>query len=277
MSDFLRASDGNGGREHGPWGEPSDVDRPIFIVGCPRSGTSILRMTLDSHPRISAGPEEASLYWLSQTDGEVDVTRREGYGVSEEKWREMVREIVGSVQSRYAASQGKTRWALKHPELANRLPWVDRVYPNSQVIHIVRSPRDVIASCQKKFGLNASAEYGRRWVRYVRHAEDDGKKLGPDRFLTIRYEDFAAKPEIILREVVEWLGEPWSDEVLQPYSRSHRFPVMPTESKVPVAIHTGSIGKGRGQLLSLPSLMFVRMNGKDLVDRFGYEASPFPR
>jgi hypothetical protein len=205
----------------------------------------------------------------------VDVNRREGYGVSEEKWQEMVRDMVGSIQLRYAESQGKTRWALKHPELANKLSWVDRVYPNSQVIHIVRSPRDVIASCQKKFGRDASVEYGRRWVRYVRHAEDAGKKLGPDRFLTIRYEDFASKPEIVMREVVEWLGEPWSDEVLRPYSRSHRYPVMPTESQVPVAIHTGSIGKGRGQLRSLPSLLFVRLTGNDLVERFRYDASPF--
>jgi hypothetical protein len=264
-----------GDRQPGPWGEPSDVDRPIFIVGCPRSGTSILRMSLDSHPRISAGPEEASLYWLSQTDSAVDVNRREGYGVTEETWQAMVRDLVGTIQVRYAQSQGKTRWALKHPELANRLPWVDRVYPNCQVIHIVRSPRDVVASCQKKFGRDASVEYGRRWTRYVRRAEEAGKKLGSDRFLTIRYEDFAAKPEIIMREVVEWLGEPWSDEVLRPYSRSHRYPVKPTESTVPVAIHTGSIGKGRGKLTSLPSLMYVRLKGIDLVERFGYEASPF--
>ena len=153
----------------------------------------------------------------------------------------------------------------------------DEVYPNSQVIHIVRSPRDVIASCQKKFGRDASVEYGRRWVRYVRNAEDAGKNLGSDRFLTIRYEDFAAKPEIVMREVVEWLGEPWSDEVLRPYSRTHRYPVVATESKVPVAIHTGSVGKGRGELLSLRSLLFVRMNGNDLIERFGYEASPFSR
>jgi Sulfotransferase family len=254
------------------YGEPSDIDRPIFIVGCPRSGTTILRLALDSHPRISAGPEEATLYWLQRNDNDVAGTRRAGYGVSEEQWCEMVRGIVESVQRPYAESQRKTRWALKHPELALVIPWVDKVYPDSQIIHIVRHPRDVIASNQRKFGPRKGVEYGDRWVRYVRSAETEGARLGSDRFRTIRYEDLASEPERVLRDTVEWLGEPWSEDVLWPHGRTHEFPVVRREKSHRVSINANSIGRGRYGAPRL-ALTYVWLEGSDLTEKMGYKVT----
>ncbi len=250
------------------WGEPSEVDRPIFIVGCPRSGTTILRMMLDSHPRISCGPEEPSLFWLSRTDYEGAMLRRRSYGIPEDDWHGIIRNLVEAVQKPYADCQGKTRWALKHPELAQRVPWIDKVYPTSQIIHIVRNPRDVIASSHLKFGRNQTVKYGRRWVACVRGAESAGKKLGPDRFKTIRYEDVVADPPTLMRELISWLGEPWSDDVLHPYARTHENPVE-ASVEPEVTIYKDSVGKGTRQLSPLP-VLYVQVKGKDLVKRFGY-------
>ena len=75
-------------------GEPSLVKHPIFVVGCPRSGTTILRWCLDSHPRISAGPEESAIYFLSKDDNAKARERREGYGVDEDDWCAMVRKCM---------------------------------------------------------------------------------------------------------------------------------------------------------------------------------------
>ena len=233
-------------------------------------------MALDSHPRISAGPEESSLYWLAQTDDEVSSERREKYGVSEDDWHRTVRDLIGTIQERYAQSQGKTRWALKHPELANRLGWIDKVYPESQIIHVVRSPRDVIASCQNMFGRHAGFKYGNRGFRFVRNAERVGKVLGPDRYLRVRYEDLVTSPEKVLREVVGWLGEPWSDAVLRPHARTHRYPVQATDNQKPISFNTDSVGKGKQSLISLPSLLYVRFICNDLVTELGYDAWPLP-
>jgi Sulfotransferase family len=252
------------------FGEPSEVDRPIFIVGCPRSGTSILRVILDSHPRISSGREEATLYWLERLDTEPAVSRRAAYGLTEEVWHELVRQFIGEQQMTYAQSQHKTRWALKFPELALTIPWIDKVYPKSQIIHIVRDPRDVIASSHRQFGKDRSIRYGERWVRYIEYAERDGHDLGSARFKTIRYEDLVTTPEPVLRELLGWLGEDWNDDVLWPYGRTHEHPVIAKPLKRKDSIHAGSVGKGRGNTGFLP-LLYVWLAGKDLLDKFDYD------
>ena len=140
-------------------GEPSEVNRPIFVVGCHRSGTSMLRRSLDSHPRISVGPEDPTLFWLSRTDTDLTRERRAGYGYTEEEWLGMIHDLVEKVHTRYSANQGKTRWASKHPENARIINYLNRIFPTCQVIHIVRNPRDVLASSRRKFGPKPGAHY----------------------------------------------------------------------------------------------------------------------
>ena len=161
----------------GVMGEPSEVRRPIFIVGCHRSGTTMFRKLLDSHPRISSGREDISLFLLSSLDHDLWRVTLHGFGYTEEDWFESVRRIVGDLHSRYAQSQGKNRVALKAPENALILDYINRVYPDCQVIHIVRHPRDVIDSNRRKYGPKRGAFYGRKWVTHVRAAETDGMKL----------------------------------------------------------------------------------------------------
>ena len=168
-------------------GEPSEVNRPIFVAGCHRSGTSVLRRSLDSHPRISAGPEETTLFWLARCDDELGQERRSGYGVYEEEWLAMVRAMSETFHLRYAASAAKTRWALKLPENVLVIDFLDKLYPDCQIIHIVRNPRDVIASNRRKYGPRKDSFYGERWAHYVRTAERLGPPLarkGSGRFAT---------------------------------------------------------------------------------------------
>ncbi len=258
-------------------GEPSEVNRPIFVVGCHRSGTSVLRRSLDSHPRISSGLEETSLFRLAKDDDDLGRERRAGYGVGEEEWLGMVRSMAETFYLRYAASAGKTRWALKLPENALVIDFLDKLYPDCQVIHIVRNPRDVIASNRRKYGPRHDSFYGERWVHLVRTAENTGPRLGVDRFRTIRYEDLVSDPELVLKDLVEWLGEPWSDEVLKVGGRTHRFPASVKqledlkEGEVRKAdIHAESIGRGQGDR-SLVALAYVRLKANDLVKKYGYE------
>lgn len=257
-------------------GEPSEVNRPIFIVGCHRSGTSVLRRSLDSHPRISSGLEETSLWRLAKDDDDLGRERRAGYGVSEDEWFGMVRSMAETFYLRYAASAGKTRWALKLPENALVIDFLDKLYPDCQVINIVRNPRDVIASNRKKYGPRSDWFYGARWVHYVRTAEKTGPRLGVDRFRTIRYEDLVSDPALVLKDLVEWLGEPWSEEVLKVGGRTHKFPATLKqqeelkEGEVRKAdIHTNSVGNGQGDR-SFLAVAYVRLKGNDLVKKYGY-------
>jgi hypothetical protein len=252
-------------------GEPSEVDRPIFVVGCFRSGTSMLQLLLDSHPRISAGPEDPLLYYLSQLDNDYWLSTLEGFGFTEEEWLTKVRGTFEEIQRRYAQSQGKTRWASKAPQNSLIIGFLDKLYPNCQVVHIVRNPRDVIASNRVKFGKAKGAFYGGRWVSHVRSAELDGARLGSDRFRTIRYEDLVTNPEKVMKDLIAWLGEPWSDEVLRFGDRTHSYPprVKPPKQNRKLVVHDRSIGRGK-TIDSLVPLLYVRLRGADLVRKFGY-------
>jgi Sulfotransferase family len=260
-------------------GEPSLVDRPIFIVGCQRSGTTALRQTLDSHPRISAGPEEGALFMLKRSAGRLSRDRRRRYGISEEAWLEMVRRMNEDLMRPYAQSQGKTRWALKHPRLALAIPWLNEVYPDCQVVHIVRNPMDVISSNQRHYGPSRSDLYGKRWVRYAREAERDGTKLlGPERFKTIKYEDLATEPEKVLRDLVEWLGEPWSEQVLYSQAQTHVYPVrrkVNSRSSTELYWNPSSIGRGQKDA-GLVSVLYVKYKCADMTARFGYDVRVHP-
>jgi hypothetical protein len=258
-------------------GEPSEVKSPIFIGGCHRSGTSMLRQILGSHPRISAGHEDTSLYWISRTDHQLLHPTLEACGYTEDEWYSNVRRLVEEAHVRYAESQGKTRWAIKAPENAMIIDYLDKLYPDCQVIHIVRDPRDVIASNQKQFGPNRGAFYGYRWARIVRAAETAGPRLGPERFRTVKYEDLVANPEAELKNLVEWLGEPWSKEVLYPGERTHKYPAK-LKNEPSREITTQSIGKGRSLRSmneDLRALLYVRLKANDLVEKFDYHMSFF--
>jgi hypothetical protein len=211
------------------------------------------------------------LYYLSQLDNDYWRSTLEGYGFTEEEWLTKVRGTFEDLQSRYAQSQGKTRWADKAPQSSLIIGFLDKLYPNCQVVHIVRNPRDVIASNRVKFGKAKGAFYGGRWVSHVRSAELGGARLGSDRFRTIRYEDLVTSPEKVLKDLIAWLGEPWSDEVLRFGDRTHFYPptVKAQKENRRVVINDRSIGRGK-RLESLVPLFYVRLRGRDLVRKFGY-------
>jgi len=233
----------------------------------------MLRQILDSHPRISSGHEDTSLYWIARTDNPLLHPTLKACGYNDDEWYSNVRRLVEEPHIRYAESQGKTRWAIKAPENGLIIDYLDRLYPDCQIIHIVRHPRDVIASNRKKFGPNKTSLYGHRWVSIVRAAETLGPPLGPERFRTVKYEDLVTNPEPELRNLIEWLGEPWNEQVLYPGHRTHKYPARLKSEGTIREVTTGSIGKGkslRSMNEDLRSLLYVRLKANDLVERFGY-------
>jgi len=253
---------------------PTDkAPRPIFIVGCPRSGTTLLRLILDSHPAISAGPESRFL-WGIRTIEERNWSTLAGFGLSLDEWHANVRTLFESFHRRYADAQGKTRWADKSPDYALMLDYVDVLYPDSQIVHIVRDPRDVIDAWRRFYGLKSVQRAARSWVRYVRSAHEFAVGQPAGRVIELRYEDLVRQPEQTLRELISRLGEPWSDDVLNFADRPHRFGAQPLREddwwdQGNTEVRTTSIGVGHRSYTALP-FAFVRRTGGDLLETFGY-------
>lgn len=199
---------------------PSEARPPIFIVGSPRSGTTLTRLIIDSHPDIACGPETHFLIQLE----EITTThwvRMQRYGYDKEYWYRRNAELFDSFQREYAAKRGKTRWADKTPPYAKHLPYVLNLFPNAQLLHVIRDPRAVVASWAQRWGWKSALVAPKIWLDSVSAAQTIGATLPASQYKEIRFEDLVSSPEAVMRPVFEWLGEPWDDGVLQYDKQRH--------------------------------------------------------
>lgn len=193
---------------------------PIFIVGCQRSGTTGLRLMLDSHPNISCGPETRFLRDLEPITGS-EWHRISRFGFPREYWLAKTADFFDSFQSEYAAARGKSRWADKSPLYALILPFIWELFPDAQVIHVIRDVRDVTASHRTAFGYKAALGAPLKWQRYIERARSAAAQMPADRYHEIRYEALVADREQTMLELVEFLGEEWDPGVLDFESKPH--------------------------------------------------------
>lgn len=200
-----------------------DVDvspPPIFIVGCQRSGTTLLRLMLDSHPNISCGPETKILEDLARLP-ERNWSYLRNYGLPREYWDRKLADLFASFQRDYAQSRGKSRWADKTPRYALSLGYITRVFPTCQVVHVIRDGRDVVASHLDRWGYWSAIKAVEKWPLYVHAVRTLGSSLPADRYHEIRYEDIVSDTAPTLRRLLDFLHEPWDAAVLEHDAHPH--------------------------------------------------------
>lgn len=256
---------------------PAPAGSPIFVIGCPRSGTTLLRLMLDSHPRISCGEETHFLRELrSIVEGHWPLL--ETYGFSRQDWLRRIRGLYEGFQADYLARRGKQRWAEKDPTYTLLLPFIDEVFPDAQYVHLVRDAYDVVASFRERWGYRAALRVARtEWVRYVGAGRDFGQRLPADRYHELHYEQLVEAPEQALRALLEFLGEPWDDAVLRFDEAEHdatarydRFTAQRRQAAgESTAIYSSRVGAGRRE--SGPFLRaLVRARAGPLLRELGY-------
>jgi hypothetical protein len=191
--------------------------KPIFVMGASGSGTTLLRLILDSHPHIAIGPETAIMrlvkahrfvpYWRFGKNWwkRLDLT--------EEELNRSLRDFYGSFFERLAQRHGKQRWGEKTPLHVWHMDEIVKVFDDAVFVAIVRHPGASIASLVERFRFSVTVATN-TWLRMNRVLVHDGATMG-DRFVLTRYEDLVREPEPVLRELLEWLEEPWSPAVLQ--------------------------------------------------------------
>lgn len=189
---------------------------PIFVVGSMRSGSTMLRLILDSHPNIAIGPETGFMSALLSAKDIPNWQFGKGWykrlNWTEEELDERLHDFYSGIFGRYAAEQGKRRWGEKTPFHTAHMAAMAQVFPEAVFVGIVRHPGGVAASLQKRFHYTFADA-----VSYWRTTNLDLARAGTelhDRFLLCRYEDLVSDSQHVLRELIEFLGEPWSANLL---------------------------------------------------------------
>ena len=250
---------------------------PIFVVGSPRSGTTLLRLLLDAHPRISCGEETHFLRDLETIVGR-NWTLVSTYELPREWWLDRIRELYAGFQAEVLARSGKTRWAEKDPTYTLHLPFIEELFPDALFVHLLRDGHDVVASFRDRWGYTSAARAARtEWARYVRAARELEARLPAGRFLELRYEELVAEPERQGQRLFAFLGEDWDPAVLEFDPAQHRatecyqrFTAQRREAGGDDAtIYRSRVGTGGASLDPLLRTILRRRHG-ELLRELGY-------
>ncbi|MBT9314751.1 sulfotransferase family protein [Leptothoe spongobia] len=242
---------------------------PIFIVGCPRSGTTLTRSIINAHPNIACGAETHFLKDLSKI---VDQhwERIERYDFTKDYWNEKIADFFDTFKSEYAQKQGKKRWAEKTPSYAFKLDFIHTLYPDLQIVHVIRNGYDVTLSHLDRWGYKKAVNSTKVWAESIKHVRDFGQSLPNDQYFEIRYEDLVKEPEENCKLLFEYLTEPWDPIVLEKgcYT-SNLTESRRKESGETSALYQSRVGLGKKKLDPLLGMLLNFRSG-GLLKQLGY-------
>lgn len=261
---------------------------PIVLGGCGRSGTTLLRMMLDSHRQICCGPE-SNLFRRRALDPESLADR---FGFPQAAVREIYDragsrpQFIDAFASLCMQKTGKSRWAEKTPRNIGRIGEIFRCFPEARFVHVLRDGRDVACSLRThprhrvKNGKLVPRDTWKRIAGCARRWRDDIEGSRPfwsdPRFHTVRYEDLVLNPRPVLEKLMAFLGEPWDEVMLEhagagsPFRDVTRFAQSP---EALAAVSTASLGRWQRDLDARDRRIFKRIAGELLIE-LGYAQDP---
>ena len=279
-------------------------ERPLFIIGSERSGTTLLLAILACHPRIAV--PEVTWYYprfrpylhtfgdLSERANFVTLAHEMAYGLRVPFWRmpdanpatfgdeiaaradALQRSFAGvfaAMFERYCAHVDKPRWGEKTP---GNVFYIDRIledFPNAQFVYIYRDCRDASAEfIDSQFGPTNAYNAALMWRDGQQAVKPFRESLGADQWINVCYEDFVRNPVDGLKALCEFLGEDYDDALME----FHTTPVAQRRGKTkdnwalahPISDRHVGIYKNQ---LSIEQQRIVSWVAGDLMRELGYE------
>lgn len=230
---------------------------------------------LDSHPNISCGPETRFLEGLSRLAEETS-TRLARYGFPDDYWDRKIAEFFDSFQQDYADRRGRRRWADKTPRYALSLDYINRLFPDCLIVHVIRDGRDVVTSHLARWGYWSGVKAIQKWQQYIRTARRTGRNLPQNRYYELRYENLVSDPEGSMRALLGFVGEEWDPQVLDYQSMPHDvgdlYQPLTSERrdvKREDTVYKSRVGAHKDELDPLLRLLFKIRSGR-LLRELGY-------
>ncbi|MGE3175370.1 MAG: sulfotransferase [Planctomycetota bacterium] len=281
----------------------------LFLVGCPRSGTTLLQRMLDSHGQLAVVNDSGFIYkslkavlpdWkrrLAEGDRlpltpelvdyvrghkrfkrlELDDAAVTAAATGAATWSE----FVGRLYAAFARRRGKRHGGEKTPDYVRRMPALHGMFPRAKFVHIIRDGRDVALSASawaepgngpRRFELfeeEPVATTAMWWAWQVSSGRRAGEQLGPEFYRELRYEQLIDDPEGTLQGLCEFLGLPFDPAMLRYHEG--RASYEPRQSAKSAWLPpTRGLRDWRSQMAIEDVLAFESLAG-ELLGELGYE------
>lgn len=195
----------------------------IFIVGAPRSGTTWLYRMLQTHSRVAAIQQELTVFtYLRFWDAHFHKEKqhidngdwRQGAPLlyTEDEFHQGMRTIAEDAYSRVLGQNPTATHIMdKHPAYAMALPLINKLFPRSKIIHIIRDGREVVVSmmsAKRRIGFGEEEIRGasRMWVRNIKEARRHSGLFGPERYMEVRYDELKHHTATSLVQLFDFAG-----------------------------------------------------------------------
>jgi hypothetical protein len=222
-----------------------EVNKPVFIVGAPRSGTSILAWCLGQHPNMFPVPESswmgafaasiALAHQVGTARGDrtilsgMDISADEFFATFGKSINELILAHRPDLERKRRAtsnqSEPKGRWVDQTPEYSCHIYGLRKLFPDARFVHICR---DVLAVIRSMLNFHRVAgiqlvpneeEAYKYWLRTVSACIEAERAYGPSVVYRIRYADLIDNPESTMRSLLDFLKEPYAAKCLEPLGR----------------------------------------------------------
>jgi tetratricopeptide (TPR) repeat protein len=253
--------------------------QPLFIVGFPRSGTTMLEQSLSMHPRIVAGGELPSLLGVASAAPRLLACPLAYPAALSELWIADQRDQIGLLRDHYLNSAKRSlpgdaaAWftdkALAHEV---HLGLAHLLFPASPIVHIVRHPLDVVVSGYAnglphggyRGGIGQVAEFYRLLLETAEHFQANAPSL---RYMRVRYEDIVDDQEHWTRAILDFIGEPFDAACLRFHENERRSPTL-SRRQVREPLNAKSKFRYRNYIEHLGPAIGVL---EPAIDKLGYE------
>ncbi|WP_161958646.1 tetratricopeptide repeat-containing sulfotransferase family protein [Ferruginivarius sediminum] len=203
----------------------SDSERPVFIVGMPRSGTTLTEQIVSSHPQAFGAGELPKMNEL--LSGHTRALMADGGQKPYPLWvpdlgDEQIREFADKYLEhlKELAGENPIRVTDKMPHNFMNVGMIALMFPNARIIHCMRDPVDTCLSCFRQnfamphaYSTNLAdvGHHHRQYQRIMAH----WRKVLPVKFYEVQYEELVKDQERVTRELIDFCGLEWDDACLR--------------------------------------------------------------
>jgi len=237
----------------------------FFIIGNPRSGTTLFRLMLNKHSSVSVPPEAGFLVWLyneySEFDSNFDyksiveslknTNKIESWNLDFTNLQDFINlhkpitysELMNVIYEFYSTiilRKDVKLYGDKNNYYLNHIKLLHKLYPDAKFIHIIRDGRSIAASYQDVMKKNISTKYAPNlptkiediadeWIENIGSIEKEFTKLPKELINTIKYEDLILNPEVSLKTICDFLDIAYEVDMLEYYKTNEKDGLEPKE------------------------------------------------